>query len=123
LAAIAASCWLSEASLCWAFCRFRRAVSKVCCDAMFLAARSNALKVAGVPAQKELERSIRDDPVGETPVAGLVLESKFRGNVSIRELPERNHRVPFSFYDHDNESEERSCCKGHQQIKKTVSDI
>ena len=33
----------------------------------------------GVPAQKELERSIRDDPGGETPVAGLVLEIKVSG--------------------------------------------
>jgi hypothetical protein len=54
---------------------------------------------------------------------GSFWKSKFRGNVSIRELPERNHRVPLSFYDRDNEAEERSCCKGHQQIKKMVSDI
>jgi hypothetical protein len=83
----------------------------------------NALKARGSRAEGT-ERSIRDDALAEQLWwLGSFWKSKFRGNVSIRELPERNCRVPFSFYDHDNEAEERSCCKGHQQIKKMASDI
>ena len=79
---------------------------------------------AGGSRAEGTERAIRDDPLAERLWSlGSFWKSKCRGNVSIRELPDWNYRVPFSFYDHDNEAEERSCCKGHQQIKKMVSDI